>query len=231
MQSTRSFRLEERCEIARLSSRGQIAPANRGSSGSLAIDDLSRAEAQWRRAGRLQGQPTPSSRRKARRWHGSRLERDPELAQPPCLSGLRRGWSPEQVAGRLGREQGRKVISYESIYRFIYAQITRSKDYRWRHYLPRGKFKRGFRGTQWRQSRISFIEGRISLAETTGRSRRAHDPRPLGSRPDALRQIRPGRSSPLHERHSRIAVGFKAGQQSRKAHRSPSPALCSQPCR
>jgi hypothetical protein len=28
------------------------------------------------------------------------------------------------------------VISYESIYRFIYAQIARTKDYRWRTICP-----------------------------------------------------------------------------------------------
>ncbi len=62
-----------------------------------------------------------------------------------------RGWSPEQVAGRLAREKGRKVISYETIYRFIYAEIKRTKDYRWRHYLPRGKSKRGLPWPQAQQ--------------------------------------------------------------------------------
>lgn len=52
------------------------------------------------------------------------------------LGQLAAGWSPEQVAGRSGR------IGAESIYRFVYAQITRHKDYRWRHYLPRGMFSR-----------------------------------------------------------------------------------------
>jgi transposase, IS30 family len=56
------------------------------------------------------------------------------------------------------------VISYESIYRFIYAQIARTKDYRWRHYLPRGNSKRGFRGRKGGSS-ASLIEGRISVAE------------------------------------------------------------------
>src|SRR5690349_11488970 len=62
---------------------------------------------------------------RARRWVGSRLERDPALRRA-VLERLARGWSPEQVAGRLAREAGRKVISYESIYRFIYAQIRRA---------------------------------------------------------------------------------------------------------
>src|SRR6187402_2310942 len=78
----------------------------------------------------------------ARRWKGSRLDREPVLRRA-VLKRLASGWSPEQVAGRLSREQGRTVISYESIYHFIHAQIARTKDYRWRRYLPRGKSKRG----------------------------------------------------------------------------------------
>jgi IS30 family transposase len=77
---------------------------------------------------------------------------------------LASGWSPEQVAGRLALDQRRKVISYESIYRFIYAQLARTKDYRWRRYLPRGKSKRGCRGRKGGGS-PNFIEGRVSVAE------------------------------------------------------------------
>ncbi|MGY3405513.1 hypothetical protein ACVWZV_001626 [Bradyrhizobium sp. GM5.1] len=100
---------------------------------------------------------------RARRWKGSRLERDASLRRE-VLAGLSRGWSPEQVAGRLARERGRRVISCESIYRFIYAQITRTTDFTWRRYLPRGKSKRGHRGKRG-GSPASFIEGRVSLAE------------------------------------------------------------------
>ncbi len=56
------------------------------------------------------------------------------------------------------------MISHESIYRFIYAQIARTKDYRWRHYLPRAKSKRGFRGRRG-GSAANLIEGRISVSE------------------------------------------------------------------
>ena len=79
------------------------------------------------------------------------------------LQSLAGGWSPEQVAGWLARKASR-TVSYESIYRFIYAQIARTKDYRWRHYLPRGKSKRGLRSRRGSSS-TNFIEGRISLAE------------------------------------------------------------------
>lgn len=33
---------------------------------------------------------------------------------------LRRGWSPEMIAGRLERKCGKKIISHETIYRYIY---------------------------------------------------------------------------------------------------------------
>lgn len=81
----------------------------------------------------------------SRRWQGSRLERQPDL-RALVLDRLAMGWSPEQVAGRLACEQGKPVLCHESIYRFIYAQIRRTNDFHWRLYLPRAKFKRGYRG-------------------------------------------------------------------------------------
>ena len=81
----------------------------------------------------------------SRRWQGSLLKRQPDLRKL-VLDRLAMGWSPEQVAGRLAREQGSPIISHESIYRFIYAQIRRTNNFRWRLYLPRAKFKRGYRG-------------------------------------------------------------------------------------
>ena len=36
------------------------------------------------------------------------------------LEKLREGWSPEQIAGRLNKEEGKKIISYETIYRFVF---------------------------------------------------------------------------------------------------------------
>lgn len=98
---------------------------------------------------------------KSRRWKGSRLVRDRSL-QSLVLKGLGQGWSPAQVSGRLKKEKGRNVISYESIYRFIDSQIRRTKDYRWRLYLPRGKSKRGWRGRRG-GSPVQHIEGRVAI--------------------------------------------------------------------
>ena len=161
-RSYEQLSLEDRCEIARL----QVA----GRSVRQIAADLDRAPSTIsrelrRNSGRQIGyKPTYAQEQaKARRWAGSRLDREPALRRA-VLERLARGWSPEQVAGRLAREAGRNVISYESIYRFIHAQIARTKDYAWRRYLPRGKSKRGFRGRKG-GSAANFIQGRIPVSK------------------------------------------------------------------
>jgi IS30 family transposase len=100
---------------------------------------------------------------RARRWTGCKLERDDDLREM-VLGRLEAGWSPEQVAGRLKRDHGRQVISYETIYRFIYAQIRRTNGYAWRRYLPRGKSKRGRYGRRG-GSPVTFIKERHPISE------------------------------------------------------------------
>ena len=51
------------------------------------------------------------------------------------------GLSPEQIAGRLAREEARTIISHEAIYRFVYHRSAQ-KDY-WHRLLPRRKSRRG----------------------------------------------------------------------------------------
>jgi transposase, IS30 family len=97
----------------------------------------------------------------SRRWRGSRLERHPEL-QKYVLDKLVMGLSPEQIAGRMTLENHSMKISHESIYRFVYAQIARYKDYSWRHLLPYGKSKRGHRSKSILGS-VSNIPHRISI--------------------------------------------------------------------
>src|SRR4051794_13074258 len=154
--------LDDRCEIARLSANGssirQISAALDRSPSTIARELKRNSGAQ---VGYRPSYANQQSR--ARRWKGARLERDKSL-RDAVIERLASGWSPEQIAGRLERDQGRKVISYESIYRFIYTQLARTKDYRWRRYLPRGKSKRGCRGRRGGGSQ-NFIEGRVSLAE------------------------------------------------------------------
>lgn len=75
-----------------------------------------------------------------------------KLARQPALRTLVRdrlamGRSPEQIAGRLALEQGRTLISHESIYRYIYHRSAQ-KDPSWHRLLPRAKHRRGRLGTR-----------------------------------------------------------------------------------
>jgi IS30 family transposase len=157
----RHFSIEERCEIARHRQAGhsirQIAAALDREPSSVARE-LKRNSAKKGYLPSYAGEQA-----QARRWKGSKLERKPQL-QETVLGLLAKGVSPESVAGRLALEQGKKVISHETIYRFIFAQIVRTKDYTWRHYLPRGKAKRGFRGRKGGSSAL-HIEHRVPIAE------------------------------------------------------------------
>jgi transposase, IS30 family len=196
---------EDRCEIARLSANGssvrQIAAA---------LDrPPSTISRELNRNGGVQVgyKPTYAQQQmRARRWTGVRLEREPGLRRA-VLERLGRGWSPEQVAGRLAREHGRKVISHETIYRFIYAQIRRTSDFSWRRYLPRAKSKRGYRGKKG-GSPASFIEGRVSLAnrpiEADDRSTPGH------WEADLMMFSKYGQAVlTVHERTSRLLLGIR----------------------
>ena len=76
------------------SSRRALDPANRGSSGSLAIDNFSRAEAQRRPPGRLQTKLRPGADAGAA-LDGLRLERDPALRRA-VLERLARAGRPSR---------------------------------------------------------------------------------------------------------------------------------------
>src|SRR2546423_5045735 len=109
--------LEERCTIARLQADGrsvrQIAAALDRTPSTISREVK-------RNSGREIGYKPgyADAQAKARRWVGSRLEREPKLRRA-VLERLAHAWSPEQVAGRLAPENEDRVISYESIYRFI----------------------------------------------------------------------------------------------------------------
>ena len=107
----------------------------------------------------------------------------------------------------MAMESGGTVISHESIYRFIYGQIARKKDYSWRHYLPRAKSKRGWRGRKG-GSPASFMAKRRPIAE---RPRGAADRRTPGHWEADLMLFRIYGHAVLtmHERHSRILIAVR----------------------
>ena len=153
--------LEERCTIARLREDGQSIRQI-----AAALDrPPSTISRELKRNGGAQVGYRPGyahEQAQARRWSGSRLERDEEL-RDQVLAHLAQGWSPEQVAGRLVHAKSSTTISHESIYRFIYAQIRRTGDHAWRRYLPRAKSKRGWRGRKG-GSPASFIRDRVPIS-------------------------------------------------------------------
>ena len=197
--------IEERCEIACLQAEGrsirQIA-AGLDRSPSTIARELTRNGS---RAGGYK--PVYADQQAhARRWRGSQMERDDTL-RAQVLSRLARGWSPEQVAGRLRLEAGRVVISHETIYRFIYGQFARTKDYGWRHYLPRAKSKRGWRGRKG-GSPASFMAMRRPIAE---RPESVADRRTPDHWEADLMLFRAYGHAVLtmHERHSRILIAVR----------------------
>ena len=197
--------IEERCEVARLQAQGtsirQIAAS------------LDRAPSTIARELRRNSSPStgyrPSyaqQRARSHRWVGSRLDRDSRL-RDRVLDRLAQGWSPEQVAGRLAHEQGKPVVSHETIYRFIYAQLARTKDYSWRQYLPRAKSKRGRRGRKG-GSPARFIHLRRPLSE---RPEEAEDRTTPGHWEGDLMLFGVHKQPvlTLHERHSRLLIAAR----------------------
>lgn len=195
----RQFSLEDRIEIARLSGAGvsirQIAAALDRAPSSVARELK-------RNSGSTVGyKPVYADRQaKARRWSGSRLDRDAEL-RDAVLGQLAAGWSPEQVAGRSGK------ISTETIYRFIYAQSTRHNDLSWRHYLPRAKSRRGWRGRKGGSSAL-HMSHRVPLvqrpAAVEDRSVPGHWEADLMAFSRYSQNI-----LMLHERMSRVLIGSR----------------------
>lgn len=193
--------VEERCEITRRSRAGQsirqIAASLDRAPSSIARE--------LRRNQSSQGYvPTYAQQQaRARRWTGSKLLRDSAL-QAEVLNRLAAGASPQAVAGRLKRERGQTVISHETIYRFIAAQIARTKDYAWRHYLPQAKSKRGWRGKKG-GSPVERIKQRVSIEMRPAHIRARKQPGHWEA--DLMLFSRYGQAVlAVHERRSRLTL-------------------------
>jgi len=102
-------------------------------------------------------------------------------------------------------EAGHQVISHETIYRFIDAQISRHNDDSWRHYLPRGKSKRGVRGRK-RGSSASFTQHLVSIAQRPDKAEQRDIPGHWEA--DTMLFANYGQSAlALHECSSRLIIG------------------------
>jgi len=116
--------------------------------------------------------------KKTSRGREERLKDD--VLREHVIKYLKKGWSPEQIAGSLAQYLPNKTISHEAIYQFIYAQIHRDgygyvkpgkEDLR--PYLKRRHKRRQKNGLR-KQKRVSrpecpSIENRPKIVETRKR--------------------------------------------------------------
>lgn len=197
--------MEERCKISLLREEGKSL---RQVAATLARSPSSIAREIKRNTTKTLGySPSYAQQQTAgRRWKGSKLERQPDL-RSAVLKHLAMGWSAQQISHRLAQDQKCKVISYESIYRFIYSQIKRAKEYTWRQYLPYAKSKRGWYRRK-NKGPMTFIKDRIPIAQ---RPKKVHKRKEVGHwEADLMLFSKYGQALlAVHERYSRILLLVK----------------------
>lgn len=158
--------LEERIEISRMRAAGHSLRSIAGAldrEPSTVSRELAR-NSEPTKAWSGGYEPVRAERLAVRRRHWDarfKLTRDPVLRKHVRVR-LEAGWSPEQIAGALRLKHGRCVISYESIYRFIYHRSAQA-DY-WHRLLPQRKSRRGRLGKRG-GSPLKRIQDRVSIAQ------------------------------------------------------------------
>ena len=124
-----------------------------------------------------------------------------------CSPASSRAGPPSKSRAGSGGTGARSIISHETIYRFIYAQTTRTKQsHPWRHFLPRAKWRRGRR--RRRRSPAALIQFRRPLRE---RPATATDRQTPGHWEADLMLFRIYGQAVLtvHERHSRLLLAVR----------------------
>jgi IS30 family transposase len=139
-----------------------------------------------------------------------KLERQPELRKV-VMDQLAMVRSPEQIAGRLAREQGSPVISHESIYRYIYWRVSSFKENLHR-LLPRQKYYRGW-GRRTGRSSKNYITARVSVHQRPKAVQQRTSPGHWEA--DLMQFSRYGQVLVVYERKSRFTVVLP--QATRKA--------------
>lgn len=199
----------ERCEIFRLhadgisrSEIGRMIGRNKGTiSRELRRNALPKAGYAPLAAERM-----ALARRRKKRL--SKIERSSRLLETIRDQLIAMGRSPEQIAGRLERDEGRPVISPESIYRFVYGPAGRKEKLH--RYLPQAKARRGRRA---RRGSKSLIPNRVSIhdrpAVIAERSEFGH------WEGDLMAFSRPGQNNlVLAERKSRFILAARQNDKS-----------------
>jgi IS30 family transposase len=117
--------------------------------------------------------PVQAERLSRRRRRQALARRGRKLQQPELLQvvqeGLRKFWSPEQIAGRLARQKGYAVVSHETIYGWIWQGKRQGQD--WHRFLRQAhrKHRRRSRGMPDKRGQIpgrTFIDQRPTEVES-----------------------------------------------------------------
>lgn len=85
------------------------------------------------------------------------------------MAKLKKGWSPEQIAGRWKRRNPQQPVSHEAIYQYVYARVSKGTNLVYEHqedlrkYLRRAHKRRQRRGGIYQKR--SLIPNRIGIEE------------------------------------------------------------------
>jgi IS30 family transposase len=94
-------------------------------------------------------------RRKYSKYYGMKISKDSFL-RDFVVRGLKMGWTPEEISGRLKRDHAR-IIGFKSIY--VWLSSVQGQEYI--HFLPSKTWKRGRK----KISKVGHIPNRISIEE------------------------------------------------------------------
>ncbi len=144
-----------------------------------------------------------------RRYQLSKIDRNEEIRNH-ILEKLKEGWSSEQIAGRLKREQGYTVVSYETIYQYIYSPS--GKVLKLHQYLRK---KRPYRYPRIRRKRRKANPDKMSIHE---RSEDVNNRESFGHWEGDLILFQKTKTNvlTLRERKTRFLIGIKNANRKAK---------------
>ncbi|RPI61821.1 MAG: IS30 family transposase [Planctomycetaceae bacterium] len=138
---------------------------------SVSQSTISREISRNRKTGRYR--PVQAHRMACRRRQKASADRHRKLEQPKLLkyvkTGLKKFWSPQQIAGRLERQHHCRPVSHQTIYQWI--KQAKEDGRKWHIYLRQSnrKYKRRSRGKADNRGKIpdrTFIDQRPAAVET-----------------------------------------------------------------
>jgi len=158
--------LDDRIEIYRLLASGlslrRIALAIRRSASTITREVRRNSRPTKQFSGGYQPARADQLAARRRRWDKRhKMQRQPAL-RDHVRDRLAMGWSPQQISGRLARNNAPMRISHESIYRYIYYRANQRDP--WHHLLSKKKNRRG-RFKRNGRSPLNTIQQRRPIAE------------------------------------------------------------------